>query len=84
MNLAPQVEHLPPYVAQRLVSILVTASRRWIEGASAAAASATASLNGNIQETTPAPDGGSGEPAVGREVDGEDMVAVGGLSDVQV
>lgn len=38
MNVAPQVEHLPPYAAQRLISVLVASSRKWIEGATAAAA----------------------------------------------
>lgn len=38
VNLAPQAEHLPPYAAQRLVSVLVAASKKWIDGVSAAAA----------------------------------------------
>lgn len=42
INVAPQVEHLQPYAAQRLVAVLVASSRRWIDGASAAAATAAA------------------------------------------
>lgn len=40
MNLAPQAEHLQPYAAERLVAVLVAASRRWIQGATSAAAAA--------------------------------------------
>lgn len=40
VNLAPQAEHLQSYAAERLVSVLIAASRRWIQGASAAAAAA--------------------------------------------
>lgn len=95
INLAPQTEHLQPYAAQRLVAVLISASRLWIEGASAAA-EAAAGVEQARKSAVEAPggvaSGQGGAPggalatvseAVGTSgADGEEFE--GGLSDVQV
>lgn len=85
INLAPQAEHLQPYAAQRLVSVLVAASRRWTEGASAAAAAAEAgrSARNGAQNGDRNSSGGAGLD-MGAGVDHGEEDFVGGLSDVQV
>lgn len=98
VNVAPQVEHLPPYAAQRLISVLVASSKKWIAGATAAAAREQQQVeqlppgNGGLQ--IPPSQGGRGEVvgsgvAAGGGVPEEGVVddgdaGVEGLSDIQV
>lgn len=93
VNLAPQSEHLQPYAAERLVSVLVAASRRWIQGATAAAKTAQAALaakgngwaagNGEGGNSGGSGSGGGGALEVGMAGEGVVREAGGGLSDVQ-
>lgn len=98
VNLAPQAEHLQPYAAERLVSVLVAASRRWIQGATAAAKTAQAvAVAAAAKGSEGARNGGAGGVAAGSGARGESDGGggggggdgmgsdgdVGGLSDVQ-
>ena len=100
VNLAPQAEHLQPYAAERLVTVLVAASRRWIEGANsaaaaaAAAAAASASDNVDANATADGAASGSGNTSANAntsadanghaEASDQMEISAAGLSDVQV
>lgn len=77
VNVAPQVEHLPPYAAQRLISVLVASSKKWIAGATAAAAREQQQL----EQLPPGNGGLQIPPSQGRrgEVEGSGVAAGGGL-----
>ena len=79
VNLAPQVEHLQPYAAERLVSVLVAASRRWIQGATAAAKTAQAAAAAAAAKATggAAGNGAGGESGNG----GADALVAGGVEE---
>eukprot|EP00903_Cladosiphon_okamuranus_P016296 g15028.t1 len=94
VNLAAQSEHLEPYAAERLVSVLVAASHRWIQGATAAAKTAQAAHaaaatkgNGGVAGNGEGENSGGGAAAAalaaGMVDEGVGGEAGGGLSDVQ-